>query len=371
MIKKLSISKKINDVLIRDLSLKHWKPWQSWTDKNGNTVYGNPLKYNKGLEYLMDTDPQKTISGFGIKARKTIHPLFMKLLPLVSKNKLVVLNNAEIPEDRNVIYVATHGFRDDISITLKAIKEHAYVVFASLPDFFYTPDGLALWANGCFLMDRKDKESRKSLLPKIDYAFSKGLKRVLFCTEGVWNKSPNELILNQWRGAYVSAKRNDAIIVPIASLNKDIKRLDGDEGICYAIVGDPIDSRLVTEEEAMEQMKHNLATKKYELLEFFSKDKRERIGNASEYWDRYISELISTANTCDRCLVKSKDGKISVGSSRLYDYSIENSAEYIDKKKTEESDVFSPMQQVEITPDNCKILLKTRNIPEKKREYYE
>ena len=200
-------------------------------DKDGNKVYGNPKKYNKSLEYLISDNPEDVISKRGIKLRKIFHPVFAKLLPLTSQNKLKIVKDGfgeyEIPKDKKIIYVASHGFKDDVALSLMAAKYHAYMVFASIPDFFYTIDGYALWANGVFLMDRKDEASKKALLSKVEYGFEQGLKRVIICPEGVWNKDPNEVILDLWKGSYLAAKENDALIVPISLLNKDM-RLDGD-----------------------------------------------------------------------------------------------------------------------------------------------
>ena len=139
-----------------------------WIDKDGNKVYGNPKKYNKSLEYLISDNPEDVISKRGIKLRKIFHPVFAKLLPLTSQNKLKIVKDGfgeyEIPKDKKIIYVASHGFKDDVALSLMAAKYHAYMVFASIPDFFYTIDGYALWTNGVFLMDRKDEASKKALL---------------------------------------------------------------------------------------------------------------------------------------------------------------------------------------------------------------
>ena len=227
-----------------------------WTDKDGNRVYGNPKKFNKSLQYLMSYNPEDVVSKRGIRIRKIFFPILSKIFPLTSKSKLKIIksydpfgNEIKVPKDKKIIFVPNHGFKDDIALSLMTAKYHTYSVFASIPDFFYTIDGYALNLFGVFLMDRRDKESKASILPKLDYAFENGLKRVLILPEGVWSKSPNELVLNIWKGAYIAAQKNDTLLMPISLLNKDMK-IDGDvskgkKGVCYYVLGEPIDPKII------------------------------------------------------------------------------------------------------------------------------
>lgn len=351
-----------------------------WIDKDGNKVYGNPKKYNKSLEYLISDDPEDVVSKHGIRIRKIFHPAFVKLLPLTSKNKLKIVKDGfgeyKIPKDKKLIFVPTHGFKDDVALSLMAAKYHAYMVFASIPDFFYTIDGFALWANGVFLMDRKDEDSKKALLSKVKHAFDLGLKRVVMFPEGVWNKDPNEIVLDLWRGAYVIAKENDALIVPISMLNKDM-RLDGDaenkKGICYASVSNPIDVSSLSEEEATKLLRNILSQGKYNLMEKYSKATRNQLGyNSDEYWKAYVSELIENANICKGCRIVSPTGKETIGTSRAYDYEIENDAQFLRSDKVCETDVFKTTNQnSKLTEKNKKVLIKTLQVKGKQKKYFE
>lgn len=323
----------------------------SWHDRNGNEVRGNKKRYNKCFEYLINNDPSKVISKYGIKIRQIFHPLLIKLLPFTTKNKLKVVRSAEIPKDKRVIFVPTHGFRDDIALTLKTAKDHAYLVYASLPDFYYSLDGLALWANGVYLMNRADKSSKKALSEKIKRGFQLGVKRVILFPEGVWNKDPNQIVLDLWPGIYKIAKENNAVVMPIASLNKDMDIDDDKEKTCYSILGEPIDLSEYSQEEALRVLRDSMATLKYELMERYSHGKRENIGDSNKYWNAYVGELINTANG-------------------LYDYKVENESEFIQRSKVEESDVFEPMARVQATPENAYVLSKTLNVHKKQKKYY-
>ena len=443
-----------------------------WYDKDGNKVFGevNGKKqiYNKCFEYLMSNNPDEVLSKKGIRIRKIFHPVFTKLLPLTTKNKLKVVKRAPIPTERPVIFALSHGFRDDIALGLKTIGKHAYLAYASLPDFYYSIDGLALWANGVYIIDRKDRKSKQALIPKIVKAHELGQRYHAICVEGVWNKDPNKIVLDLWKGFYVAARKINALVMPVAMINKDMDIDRDKDKTCYSSLGEAVDlikyadditlqkmsdldirtidkSKIIEisrnihdavdsyEKKALAELgqfidyeKHEkddilmylrkkgfgfwmfddaeeflkyidapelycdseilkrtnkilsemcdskfdtveylrklmntagltskeisdhlnkiweiveeadkaaidyfrdiLALDKLDLMKKYSVSKREKIGDAEEYWDKYVSELISTSNG-------------------LYDYSIENSAEFIDKTKVTEAEVFEPVEK--------------------------
>lgn len=330
---------------ILDKGLKYWY------GPSGEIINGDSSKYNKKLEYLLDNDPDKVISKGGVLARKIIHPIFSKMLPLTTKNKLVVVRRSCIPKDKPVIFVPTHGFRDDIALSLKTVGEHSYLVYASLPDFYYSIDGLALWANGVYMMNRYDKKSKQAIIGKIKKGMELGVNRVILCPEGVWNKDPNLLVLNLWPGIYRICKETGAVVMPIGLIHKDMDIDNDKDKTCYSILGEAIDIANYEKDEGLRVLRDEMASLKYELLEKYSKAKRCDIGDASTYWNSYVKELIRTANG-------------------LYDYNIENHAEYLPKSQVSESDVFSPVQNVEITRDNAKVLKRVKEIPRKQKEFY-
>lgn len=379
-----------------------------WTDKDGNRVYGNPKKFNKSLQYLMSYNPEDVISKKGIKIREVFYPVLSKVFPLTSKNKFKVIKSYDsngkrikVPKDKKIIFVANHGFKDDIALSLMTAKYPTYTVFASIPDFFYTIDGYALNLFGTFLMDRRDKLSKASIEPKIDYAFSLGLKRVLFFIEGVWSKSPNELLLKTWKGAYLFAKKNDALLMPITLLNKDMKidgDLDGKKGICYSVLGEPVDPSNTSWEELEEILTSAIASKRYELFEKYSESKRDRLGYGMSYWEEYVRELINAANKVKDCSVVMKNGETIIKDVLAYDYEVENNhvvydyetdsykevgAQYVPKKYicsitgeekdyiTEEEVFRTFNERVEFNEKTGPILIKTLQVPKKTREYFE
>lgn len=324
-----------------------------WIDKDGKKLptENSKYKYNKKLEYLMSNNPNDVISKKAIILRKLFHPIYIRTIPFLSTNsKLVVVRREKIPKDRPIIFVSTHGFRDDIAMALKTAKEHAYLVYASLPDFYYSIDGKILNLNGVYIMDRLDKESKNALRLKIKRGNELGVKNIIICPEGVWCKDPNAILEHLWPGIYHIAKDINGIIMPIASLNKNMKIDNDKHKKVYSILGKPIDITEYSEEEGLEIVRDAMATYKYELLDKYSKSKRDTIGDPELYWNNYVKELIET-------------------SKGLYDYRIENSAQYNPKGIVDESEVFKPLENITPSIENSKIYVKTRNIYKKKREH--
>lgn len=217
--------------------------------------------YNKFLVYLLSNKPEDVISASGVRFRKLIHPALMRLFPLFSKSKLHIFRKEEVPPGVPLIYASTHGFRDDIPLALHITGEHAYMLFASLPIFFNTFDGIGLWLNGVLLFDRKEKDSRAASKPKMLRAIDLGANLLIF-PEGVWNKEPATTVQKLYPGVYDVAKEKHALVVPIASIN------EGPDS--YAIMEKPFDISQYDREEGMKVLRDKLATAKYELMEKYS-----------------------------------------------------------------------------------------------------
>lgn len=325
-----------------------------WYDKDGNKVYGDPAKFNKSLVYLMDNDPKKVVSPVGLRLRKLISPLCRMAMPLTTKNKFKIVKPYEldhdmstlslkekihlhkqykIPKGRPVIFAATHGFRDDIALTIKAAGKHAYVLYGSIPDFFYSIDGKALWLVGTVLADRKDHESTAASLPKMERVLDLGGKVIIY-PEGVWNKSPVQLMLDLYDGTYRLAKKKNGIVVPISTIQVG--------NTCYAVRLAPLDIIKYSPEEGIEKLRETLASGKYKLMEKFAFSSRAEIGDAEEYWNNFLEELIATSNG-------------------LYDYEIEDHAEYKKKDVVDAEEVFAPIDNIHVDKHNAFVYIKTRN----------
>lgn len=277
--------------------------------------------YNKYFEYLLDDNPKKVISKNGIKIRRVLNPLIRKIIvPLSSKNKLHITRKAEFPKNRPIIFASTHGFRDDIAFAIKAVGVPTYLLLGSLLVFYYSIDGIGLWLNGTILVDRKNKNSRAAAKEKMCYAINSGVN-ILMYPEGVWNKTENLIVQKLYPGIYDVAKETNAIVVPIASIEEN--------GVVHCIIDEPLDICHFERTEALQILRDKMATCKYELMEQYSRINRTEIGE--EYWQKFLESLIGSTKG-------------------LYDYEIENSAQYVDKNETNYEKAFSHLKR--ITPNH-------------------
>lgn len=241
----------------------------------------------KIFEYLLDNDPVKVISKAGIKIRRSVNGLFRNVMvPLSSRNKLEVVRRAEVPEDRKIIYAATHGFRDDAAYSLAATGKHSYVLVGALNIVLDSLWGLAFWFNGVILVDRFNKESRASTIDKIRYSLQQGVSVLMF-PEATWNHSENQLVLKLFPGIYDAAVLEDALVVPVTTVQEGKK--------VYAIGDEPFAISEYSREKGLEVLRDKLATLKYELMDLYCHAKRSDIGNAKEYWKSFWDKLVDEA----------------------------------------------------------------------------
>ena len=387
---------------------------------------------NNMLNYLLDNNPNKTISKKGIKIRKIINPLFRQVMMLFTKGKLKIVRKGIVPKNQKIIYAGTHGFHDDIIFTMKVANRHCYLLYGSLMDFYNSFHGLGLWVNGVILVDRKQRESRKSCINKMVQVLNCDTNIVMF-PEGTWNKNESLPVQKLYPGIYDVAEKTGALVVPIATVL--------DENICYALEGDAYDITDINYEMANEilqkQIKkinkskdlfiYNNALEnelKYELefllenisnkinecsdrdtlldlINFISNELKiilQKTNTLKETTDKdsisysilnRVSKLLKTSIdqkklTAVDCLrdkmvslkwqvYKKHDGnfeknywekyvdELIKSTKGLYDYEIEDVAEYKDPDEITENQVFDVLDKIQITKDNAKVLALTRN----------
>lgn len=91
--------------------------------------------YNKFLKYLLENDPKRTISKYGIIIRRIVNPIIRLVMPITTIIKLKILHRAKIPK-QPVIFAATHGFKEDIVDTYVVANRQAYILIGSLSQIF-------------------------------------------------------------------------------------------------------------------------------------------------------------------------------------------------------------------------------------------
>lgn len=214
---------------------------------------------NSKLQYMLENDADKTISLKSSDVRKKIRPMFFNVLKLGNKLDLIIEKREFVKTDRPVIYVASHGFKDDVLNTVLTLKDNAYVVFGNIDLFFNTMDGFFLWIYGAQLVNRYDKVSKCSMKDKMRKIIDYGNNIIIF-SEATWNLSDNKLMYPLHGGFYDIAKEKDALVVPVVTYKVGKK--------CYSSVLSPIDVKKYDDIDIDYMIKrvNDLLNKSYDLI---------------------------------------------------------------------------------------------------------
>ena len=102
----------------------------------------------------------------------------------------------------------------------------------------------------------------------------------------------------------------------------------------YSKVLDAVDICQCEKQEGLTVLRDLMATAKYELMEEYSKISRTDIGNAKEYWDNFLDDLVNQMFP-------------------YYDYEIENSSQYIDKNEITYLQVFAHLKNITPNTNNA------------------
>ena len=327
-------------------------------DSAPSILYG--LLCNR-MRYLLDEDPQ-TITPRSIQWRRNIHFLIRALGPAFLHERQIIENrnqlrnpNAESPlpdtgiqlPKAPVIWAANHGFKDDVAATILAAQRHTYLVLASLPIFFNTLDGISSWAIGVILANRKIQASRKTVIPKAVRCLSLGADITMF-PEGVWNKSPNRLLLDLWPGIYRIACETGSMVVPVVHYIRDDTNQEKHNPI-HTVVDDPVRIDDLSESAALSYLRDIMATWYYLMMERYGKSTRaEVLGEnvrSAEYWEKKLTDRRKTAS--------------------FYDREIETCADYRPRWKTEALTVWESIAAInEISAENADAVAFASNLIE-------
>lgn len=281
----------------------------------------------KLLRPLLSCDPDKMISKTSIRIRKILHPILLRLLPAFMKYKQVIERKTEIPQEP-VIWCPTHCFEDDIAASIGAAR-HAYILFGSIPALFNRLDGVGAYVNGVVICNRKVKTSKWAAVEASKRLLDMGLDMLVF-PEGVWNKTPDKLLLDFWPGAYRLAKENNRKIVPVIHYLADPhKKYKGN--VIHTVIADPISMDGLDEQEGQALLRDTMATWYYYLMEKYGQSTREELLNgfesADDAWESYIA--------------------MHTGCVKYYDREIELCADYRPKQVVRPEDVWQSVANIQ------------------------
>ena len=380
---------------------------------------------NNALKYLLSDNVSKCVNKSGVIIRKIINPLFRNFMMIFTSAKLVIINKNNVSKKENVIYAGTHGFHDDIIFTIKTANRHAYLLYGNLLDFFKTFHGFGLWVNGVILVDRGNKESRKNAVYKMEQAIKNGTNIVMFpegtwnkneslivqklhlgiydvaketgarvvpiatCLDGkiayskqgeafdityIDDENMKTILINDiklikkcldlliYNGDMECYIKNKLIMMFNKTKDSlDISLIDNISSLAFEL-GEEVNSykdsldknsiefstmdRITTILKLIERQKKivmvsvlrdKMATLKWDLYK-----NANRTDFDENYWESYVDNLISTTNG-------------------MYNYEEEDAAEYKNPLDECEKQVFSILDNIEITNKNAKVLVLTKN----------
>ena len=315
---------------------------------------------NKRYLHWLDNDPEKAVYEKEIKFRRKFYKMLKAVGPGMLECTQVYENRkalndpmtnemdttVELP-DKPVIFVANHGFHDDVLASVLAANRHPYIIWGSIPLLYNTFNGFASSLVGAVCVNRKNKNSRNSSIAKALKVMEYGTDILLF-PEGGWNKTSEKLVLELWKGVYTLSREAQCDVVPITHYVRDMEVLDK-KNIIHTVVDDPIPLYKMPQNEAITYLRDVFASWTFKMMEKYGKTTREKelkgFSNPQEKWHAHLKERMK-------------------GVAR-YDSSIEKCADYRPKHIILPKDVFEPIANISpsnITAQNIKMVIEAKKI---------
>ena len=313
---------------------------------------------NRHYLHWLDSNPDIAVQESEIKLRRKIYKLLKKVGPkllgctqVIENRKYINNPNCREMDDKvmlpkkPVIFVANHGFRDDVLATSLAAGRHAYFYCGSLPLFYNTIEGFAVALVGDVIINRRNKESKDSSILKVKKVLEKGTDLIIF-SEGGWNKKSEVLTNHLWRGVYEFSKLGNYDVVPIIHYVRDLEVVNK-KNIIHTIVDDPIHLYEMNEKDALIYLRDVLSSWQYKMSEIYGKTTREKeLQGFSNHDEKWISTLEKRMQGVPR-----------------YDSEIEKKSDYRPKDIVLPETVFESIANIKnITPYNVNMVLDAKKL---------
>ena len=315
---------------------------------------------NKRYLHWLDNDPGKAVKENEIRFRRRFYKILKKVGPgmlectqVIENRKFLndnTVNEADEPiilPKKPVIFVANHGFHDDVLATVLAANRHAYIMWGSLPLLFNTFNGFASSLVGAICVNRKSKLSRNASIEKAKKVMEYGTDVILF-PEGGWNKTSEKLSLDLWKGAYTLSCEMQCEVVPITHYVRDMEVMDK-KNIIHTVVDNPVSLYQMNQENAIRYIRDNFASWQYKMMENYGRTTRMNELNGyisgNQKWHAHLMERMK-------------------GVER-YDASIERCADYRAKEIIRAEDVYRAIANIKkenINAINIKMILEAQRI---------
>ena len=229
----------------------------------------------------------------GVVFRKIVHPVInaaIKSRRLKLKQTLTVYNEVK-KVNRPIIFSVTHTGKYDIEIVNEAIKKSYYLLSDDEEYMYRTVDGYFTIVNGVIYVDSDFKNDMLNA-KKISKKVLNQNGNIMWYPEGIWNLSPNSLILPCRYGIIETAVETNALILPIAI---DQKGNDFYVNIGEYIYPEEFNLKGLDDKEGkingINLLRDKMATLKWEIWEKQGVVSRDTIPFG--YQEKYVREKIA------------------------------------------------------------------------------
>ena len=320
----------------------------------------------KNYGYMLNHDPEVVMSDEYLSKGNMIHKIIMRFGKYFLANPQIIedrekllegdeetfsddlsrpFKKVDLSDDEPVVFVSNHKFKDDLLATILAAEKRTFLLLGSLPRVYNTFDGILSYKNGVVIINRKVKESRKSAVAKCKRVLESG-NSLLVCPEGVWDKSPNRMLLDFYGGFYDIAQKEDGTFYKVVPVIHYISNTytPGKDNPIHTIVDDPIDFTGMTKEEAIEYLRTRMGSWYFKMIEKYGKSTRKEMlagyASATEAWEDELRKRVATAGN--------------------YDLEIELTADK--RRKDEPLDVWGPIAELPITKENAYEVVRAKQL---------
>ncbi len=288
---------------------------------------------NIGLVKLKEANVETFTTNTGLKIRKYINKPLRFILEKSTKGKIILESYPNLEKNEAYIFASTHYHCEDIISNLAILDRNAYALMGTTDQIEHNPLMYGAWLNGFIYVDRWNKESRKSAIPKMERVLKAG-NSVLIWPEGSLNNTENLLIQKLFGGPYYLAKSTGKKVVPISNY------LQPETNTIYIRVGSPLDLSKYDKEEALDILRDAMASMMFEQI------KEHSVGvKRSELNGDHHQEHLETRR---QEYLKNKWTGV--------DKIIDELVVYKDKKITPYEDILRSLENVEVTKENASVI---------------
>ena len=218
-----------------------------------------------------------------LKIKHWIHPLLIKIMPLMSKRPLHIMGSVG---DTPCLLIANHLCIEDVPTAAQAVKKHAILLASD--EEIHTLNGIAMNLNGVQWVRRLDKDSRRNAQKQLVSLLQKGNTCCMY-PEATWNLSPNLLMLPMNYGCIRIALEAGVPLVPVVSWFEEDKRCTriGNPFVPEADLS--VSIRELRDQMAELVFEHIAANYSQDEQGNYGCESREQLN--SDFWDRYVEAL--------------------------------------------------------------------------------